>query len=79
VQCREPAGGNRRRARIFLAAALLPVPLLGACAVVAVGNAIVEVGAAAVGVAATTVRAGASAVGAAVDALTPDSGEKKKP
>lgn len=64
--------------RVFVVTAMLLIPLLGGCAVVAVGDAVVGVGAAALSVAATTVKVGARAVGAVVDAVTPDSGEKAK-
>lgn len=67
----------RRGLRPVVATALL-LPLLGGCAVVAVGDAIVGVGAAAVSVVTTTVKVGAKAVGAVVDAVTPDSGVKDK-
>jgi len=63
--------------RVFRGAGLLLVPLLGGCAVVAVGDAVVGVGAAAVGVVATTVKVGAKAVGAVVDAVTPDNKDKE--
>ena len=72
------ARGKQTGVRVFMAAALQLVPLLGGCAVVAVGDAVVGVGAAAVSVAATAVKVGAKAVGAAVDAVTPDSSEKEK-
>ena len=68
------AGRSLRR----LSLALLLVPLLGGCAVVAVTDAVVSVGAAAVSVAATTVKVGAKAVGAVVDAVTPDGSDKEK-
>ena len=69
--------GRRVRAPEALLVAVLLLPALGGCAVVAVGDAIVGVGAAAVSVAATTVKVGAKAVGAVVDAVTPDSGKKE--
>lgn len=72
-----PSRTSRSGLRPVVAAALL-FPLLGGCAVVAVGDAIVGVGAAAVSVVSTTVKVGAKAVGAAVDAVTPDSGAKDK-
>jgi hypothetical protein len=70
--------GKHRTDRVFRAAVVLLIPLLGGCAVVAVGDAVIGVGAAAVSVAATTVKVGAKAVGAVVDAVTSDSGEKEK-
>ena len=78
MQYRISLGGKHIGAGVFMAAALLPLPLLGGCAVVAVGDAVVGVGAAAVSAVATTVKVGAKAVGAVVDAVTPDSSEKEK-
>ena len=78
VQYRISMRGKRIRVRVFVATAALLIPMLGGCAVAAVGDAIVGVGAAAVSVGATTVKVGAKAVGAVVDAVTPDSGEKEK-
>lgn len=63
---------------VFMATALLLAPLLGGCAVLAVGDAAVGVGAAAVSVAATAVKVGAKAVGAVADALAPDSSGKEQ-
>jgi len=77
MQNRVSMRGGRPGLCPVVAAALL-FPLLGGCAVIAVGDAIVGVGAAAVSVVATTVKAGAKAVGAAVDAVKPDSGAKDK-
>lgn len=68
---------KRRSPGVSMAAAVLLLPALGGCAVIAVGDAIVGVGAAAVSVVATTVKVGARAVGAAVDAVTPDNSEKR--
>ena len=70
--------GKHAGARVCMTAAALSVLLLGGCAAVAVGDAIVGVGAAAVSVVATTVKVGAKAVGAVVDAVTPDGGDKEK-
>ena len=69
---------KRVSVRVFMATVLLLAPLLGGCAVLAVGDAAVGVGAAAVSVAATAVKVGAKAVGAAADALAPDSSGKEQ-
>jgi hypothetical protein len=69
--------GKHIAGRVFMAAVVLLIPLLGGCAVVAVGDAVIGVGAAAVSVAATAVKVGAKAVAAAVDAVTPDSSENE--
>lgn len=78
MQYRMATTGKRPSFRVSMATAVLLLPALGGCAVIAVGDAIIGVGAAAVSVVATTVKVGAKAVGAAVDAVTPDSGEKEK-
>lgn len=77
MQKRMSTRGSRPSLRVVMGTTLL-LSSLGGCAVIAVGDAIVGVGAAAVSVAAATVKVGARAVGAAVDAVTPDSGEKEK-
>lgn len=78
MQYRISMRGKHIGVPVFMATAMLLVPLLGGCAVIAVGGAVIGVGSAAVSVAATTVKVGAKAVGAVVDAVTPDSSEKEK-
>lgn len=73
---RKPQPG-RTRGRTLAALALLLLPVLGGCAVVAVADAVVGVGAAAVSVGASAVKAGVKVVGAAVDAVTPETTAKK--
>lgn len=77
MQWRISMRGTQIGVRVLMAATQLLLPMLGGCALVAVGDAVVGVGAAAVSVTATAVNVGAKAVGAVVDAVTPDSGQKQ--